>query len=165
MKTVWINPQSAWSPDAQVGRSLCSATSVTSGPRSRRKFWPDMLSGPVRNLWRVARGTWWHLETRKSFVCGSANGNRTCIAPVQSSSVRSKCLQTRASCMTPVAPRPPRSPDVAPRWHLGGTLVAPRSARTLAVFRAPGAHVRAVAARWWNRASPPRARLVGTSKR
>src|ERR1035438_6435241 len=30
-----------------------------------------------KNLWCVARGTWWHLDTRKSFVCGSANGNRT----------------------------------------------------------------------------------------
>ena len=33
----------------------------------------------------------------KSFVCGSANGNRTDRLPVQSSSPESKCLQTRPS--------------------------------------------------------------------
>ena len=84
----------------------------------------------------AARGSALPVSYRK---LGSANGNRTCIAPVQLGPTRSKCLQIRASGMAAEAPRPLRIPDVAPRWHLAGL--------TLAVFRAPGAHVRAGSAR------------------
>src|ERR1019366_6761545 len=56
---------------------------------------------------------------------GSANGNRTCMTPVQTSPSGAKCLQTRAPGMAADAPKPPRMPDVAPRWHLGGTMLGP----------------------------------------
>ena len=70
-----------------------------------------------KTLWRIARGTWWHLETRKSFVCGSANGNRTCIAAVQLSSVRSKCFILRSTGTARTAPTAPHMADVAARWQ------------------------------------------------
>ncbi len=69
-------------------------------------------------FWSRARAALCCPAARKSFVSGSANGNRTCIAPVQSGSPGSKCLQTRAPGTALEAPRPPRMPDVAPRWHL-----------------------------------------------
>jgi len=47
---------------------------------------------------------------------GSANGNRTCIAPVQSSSFGSKCLTLRSVGKQRSAPRAPQNLGVAARW-------------------------------------------------
>src|ERR1039458_7261732 len=80
-----------------LARNSCSATAVKA-PRAAPNFWAEMLGMTCRkNLWRVARGTWWHLETRKSFVSGSANGNRTRYFTVQFGSVGSKWLCFRSS--------------------------------------------------------------------
>jgi hypothetical protein len=49
-------------------------------------------------------------------IIGSANGNRTCIAPVHSSSVRSKYLNLRSVRTRGWSRTPPRIRDVAARW-------------------------------------------------
>ena len=54
---------------------------------------------------------------------GSANGNRTCIAPVHFSPVRSKSLSLRSVCTPRTAPMPPRTVDVAARWQRGGSAL------------------------------------------
>ena len=61
----------------------------------------------------AARGCAVFVSCRK---LGSANGNRTRIAPVQSSSVQSKCLTLRSVRTLKWLATPPRNRDVAARW-------------------------------------------------
>ena len=68
------------------------------------------FSGPLRV---APRGCAKSVSYRK---LGSANGNRTRIGPVQSSSVRSKCLTLRSVGTGRPAPGETRNPDVAARW-------------------------------------------------
>jgi hypothetical protein len=78
------------------------------------------------DLWRrIKRNEHSGIEQRR----GSANGNRTCIAPVQSSSVRSKYFILRPSGTRRSAPRTPRTPDVAARWQRTSAKQAENLAR------------------------------------
>ena len=62
----------------------------------------------------AARGSAFPVSYRK---LGSANGNRTCIAPVQHSPVRSKCFILRPPGTVGTAPATPQLADVAARWQ------------------------------------------------
>ncbi len=53
---------------------------------------------------------------------GSANGNRTCKTPVQSSSSESKCLSLRSSDSAKTWRHVGRNGDVAARWQRRGRL-------------------------------------------
>jgi len=58
---------------------------------------------------------------------GSANGNRTCIAPVQSGSVRSKSVQTRSVGTARPAKKAPQSAGVPARCQRGHSRVGAES--------------------------------------
>jgi hypothetical protein len=62
---------------------------------------------------------------------GSANGNRTCIAAVQSISVRSKSLQTRLVCTDGTRAKALSIPVVVTRWSPG----AKKSALVLLCYK------------------------------
>jgi len=71
----------------------------------------------------AARGSALPVSCRKH---GSANGNRTCIAPVQSRSVQSNWLRLRSVEIPRSAKTSPRNPDVAARWLRGCLNDRPR---------------------------------------
>jgi hypothetical protein len=78
---------------------------------------------------------------------GSANGNRTCIAPVQFIPVRSKSLSLRSVCKARMAQMSPRTVDVAARWQRAHTIPHPLTVSDAAVENAPDADVAEVTTR------------------
>ena len=103
--------RSPYRPGVTVGlqAKLCDKSSANAAGKwaSRAAFF----------LWSRARAAACCPAARKPFVCGSANGNRTCIAPVQLSPVRSKCFILRSPGTLWTAPTAPRVADVAARWQ------------------------------------------------
>ena len=87
----------------------------------------------------AARGSAFPVSDRK---LGSANGNRTCIAPVQLSSVRSKCFILRSLGTMGAAPTVPHMADVAARWQR--TALKTRPTTTPGAARTNGTTMREI---------------------
>ena len=79
---------------------------------------------PTDALRVAARGSAFPISDRK---LGSANGNRTCIVPVQSSSVRSKSVQTRSVRTERHARKVAQSAGVPARCQRGQARVGTES--------------------------------------
>jgi hypothetical protein len=102
-----------------------SETAPSAGPLSNSNSWVPVLL--FNSIWIPAlapssrRSRWGQsctgmLQASALKRVGSANGNRTCQKPVQSSSVRSKYFILRSVGTRRCARTAPRNPDVAARW-------------------------------------------------
>jgi len=82
--------------------------------------WHIGLRG-VPKSWRLHELTRWI----RTGLLGSANGNRTCLVPVQASRVGCKSMQTRAGGMVATIPPTLGIPDVVARWSPTATKPTP----------------------------------------
>jgi hypothetical protein len=128
----WRKPQPASPRDRPAARALTRVrASLSSAGLCRlpyhRRF--GLGNGNSAERWRFlvfcwgvpadARGGARWFSARKSFVSGSANGNRTPGRPVQPSSVWSKCLQTRSTGIAKRRQKALRNRDVVTWLSLG----------------------------------------------